>query len=440
MRISVLTLGTRGDTEPYVALGAGLRRAGHEVRLAGLERFRSLVREHDLEFVSLPGDTAEMFQTAAWAGLVVRPWNWLAHARALREMILPLTDQIQPHHIAEACDGVDGIVFSSTTIFGYWAAIERGLPSVMATVGPFEPTREFPHPVIAPGLRLGSLANRLSYVVAQRLARDALREPIKPASRRRVGLSPIPLRGTSTRWPPFPVVAGYSPTLVPRPADWPEQVRQTGFWLTPSANPLPPALEVFLESGDPPVYVTFGSMRPPEAPRLLGAVLEAGERTRTRIVLGSGFGGSARDVQRPNVLLAEELPHDLVLPRFRAFVHHGGVGTTARGLRAGLPTLVVPFVFDQIFWGSRVAALGAGPPPIPRHRLTADRLVTALGTLERPSVRSTARAVGEQLRAEDGVGEAVRLIEQILGRQSVLGPAAERGRTGGRWGWNPRAR
>jgi UDP:flavonoid glycosyltransferase YjiC (YdhE family) len=417
VRISVLTLGTRGDTEPYVALGAGLRRAGHEVRIAALRRFEPLIADHGLDFVALPGDTSEMFRTEAWRQLVVRRWNWTAHVGALREMLQPLVDQLRPQDVAAACDGADAILFSSTTIFGRAAAEERGLPAIMTHLGPFLPTWEFPHPTVAPGLRLGRLGNRLSYALAQRLARDPLREPIKPRARAAVGLSPIPLRGTSASWPPFPVIAGYSPTVLPRPADWPPHVHQTGFWLTDSrpGATLPAGLAEFLAAGAAPVYVTFGSMRPREAERLLGVVLEAVQRLGWRVVLGSGFQEAARSVRSPAVFVAEELPHELALPRFRAIVHHGGVGTLARGLRTGLPTLVVPFVFDQSFWGRRIAALGAGPPPIPRHRLTADRLVEALETLERPDVRTAAGAVGERLRAEDGVGDTVRLIERIVG-------------------------
>jgi sterol 3beta-glucosyltransferase len=417
VRISVLALGTRGDTEPFVALAAGLQAARHDVRVATFARFEPLVRGHGLGFLELPGDTSEMFATREWSNLVVKPWNWAAHVRALQAMIEPIVDRLGPEHAEAVCDGADAIVFTSNTTFGYWAAVERGLPTVMAALGPHEPTWEFPHPVLAPGLRLGRLANRLTYVVGSRLAGETLREPIRPRSRRRLGFSPLPLRGTSDRWPPFPVVAGFSRVLLERPRDWPAHVRQTGFWLT---RPLPGAavpaeVEQFLASGPAPVYVSFGSMRPGEGEKLLGEVMEAVRRDGRRALLGSGFGAAADSVEGDDVIAAEELPHALVLPRVSAFVHHGGVGTTARGLTAGLPTLAVPFIYDQSFWGRRVAAIGAGPPPIPRERLTADRLVEAFRTLESSEVRAAARHAGDRLRAEDGVGDAVRIIEECFG-------------------------
>jgi sterol 3beta-glucosyltransferase len=417
VRISVLALGTRGDTEPFVALAAGLQAARHDVRVATFARFEPLVRSYGLGFLELPGDTSEMFATREWAELVVKPWNWRAHVRALQAMIAPIVDELGPKHAEAVCDGADAIVFTSNTTFGYWAAVERGLPAVMAALGPHEPTWEFAHPVLAPGLRLGRLANRLTYVVGSRLAGEALREPIRPRSRRRLGFSAVPLRGNSERWPPFPVVAGFSPVLLERPRDWPPHVRQTGFWLT---HPLPgttvPAeVDEFLASGPPPLYVSFGSMRPGEGEKLLGEVIKAVRRDGRRALLGSGFGDAARAIAGDEVIVAEELPHALVLPRVSAFVHHGGVGTTARGLTAGVPTLAVPFIYDQSFWGRRVAALGAGPRPIPRHRLTADRLGEALRALESTDVRAAARRVGERLRAEDGVGDAVRIIEECFG-------------------------
>jgi UDP:flavonoid glycosyltransferase YjiC (YdhE family) len=420
VRIAVLTLGTRGDTEPFVALGRALRERGHEVRLAALEPFRELVAAHELEFFPWPGDAEDMFTTDAWARLVVRRWNVLAHVRALGEMIQPVLERIGPEQIAAACDGVDAVVFTANTAFARQAALERRLPFVMATLGPFEPTGEFPHPILASDVRFGRVGNRLSYAVVQRLTGDILREPVGPRNRAQAGLGVLPIPGGSPAWPRFPVVVGVSEAVLPRPRDWPPQVRQTGFWLTPTpaGAAVPEALEEFLSAGAPPVYVSFGSMRPVEAERLLGAVLTATERLGLRLVLGSGFARAARSLDRPDVYVAETLPHELVLPRFRSFVHHGGAGTLARGLAAGLPTLVVPFVFDQWFWGSRVAAIGAGHAPIRRHELTADRLTGALQRLESPPVKSVAAAVGQRLRAEDGAGDAARVIEELVGSSS----------------------
>ena len=417
MRIAVLTLGTRGDTEPLVALGGGLRERGHEVRIAALEPFRELATGHDLEFAPWHGDPGDFFATGAWQRLAVKPWSVVSHTRALGEMIQPLFDKLRPEHVAAACDGADAIVVTANTIFGREAAQERGIPWLMATLSPFEPTGEFPHPLVASGIRLGRVGNRLSYAVIQRLLSDRTREPIGPRNRRRAGLGRIPIPGGSPAWPPFPVLAGISEAVMPRPADWPPQIHQTGFWQTraPRGAALPGHLEEFLAAGPAPVYVSFGSMRPLDAERLLGVVLDAVGGLGLRVVLGSGFAHAARGLERDDVCVAEELPHDLALPRFRSFVHHGGAGTTARGLTAGLPTLVVPFWFDQWFWGSRVAAVGAGPPPIRRHDLTARRLAAALERLEQADVRTAAAALGERLRAEDGVGAAAALVERLVG-------------------------
>lgn len=413
----MLTLGTRGDTEPFVALGRALRERGHEVRLAALEPFRDMVAEHGLEFAPWPGDPEEMFATEAWERLVVRPWNVLAHMRALGAMIEPIFERIGPEAMAASCEGVDAVVFTANTAFARREALERRLPFVMASLGPFEPTGEFPHPLLASGVRLGRVGNRLSYAAVNLLLGDILREPVRPGNRARAGLRRLPIPGGSPAWPQYPVVVGVSEAVLPRPRDWPTQIHQTGFWLTPApaSAAVPEPLEAFLAAGDPPVYVSFGSMRPVEAERLLGAVLAATGRLGLRTVLGSGFARAAATLDRDDVLLAETLPHELVLPRFRSFVHHGGAGTVARGLTAGLPTLVVPFVFDQWFWGSRVAAIGAGPPPIRRHQVTAERLTTALERLESDPVRSAAAAVGERMRAEDGAGDAAGLIEELLG-------------------------
>jgi UDP:flavonoid glycosyltransferase YjiC (YdhE family) len=211
----------------------------------------------------------------------------------------------------------------------------------------------------------------------------------------------------------------YSPAVAPKPPDWSESAHVTGYWFLD--HPLdwqPPAdLLHFLESGPSPIYLGFGSMitrKPEETTRItLDALRQAGHRG----VIATGWGALSQSDLPDEVFLIESVPHDWLFPRMAAVVHHGGAGTTGAGLRAGVPSIVVPFGGDQPFWARRVKALGAGPDPIPRKRLTADRLAHAIriAVADEP-MRKRATELGATIRAEDGVGNALKIFNQTMVR------------------------
>jgi UDP:flavonoid glycosyltransferase YjiC (YdhE family) len=222
----------------------------------------------------------------------------------------------------------------------------------------------------------------------------------------------------------LPVLYAFSPTLVPPPPDWPPSTTVTGTWRLSGVTDapaddgatLPDDLEAFLDAGDPPVYVGFGSMSGQDPAATTSVVLEAVRRAGVRAVLASGWGGlSAADVP-PHVHLVDTAPHDALFPRCAAVVHHGGAGTTAAGLRAGRPSVICPFFGDQFFWGRRVHALTAGPEPLPHARLTADRLAARIHeAATSPRLRRHAARLGARLRQERGVARAVERIEDRFG-------------------------
>jgi sterol 3beta-glucosyltransferase len=206
----------------------------------------------------------------------------------------------------------------------------------------------------------------------------------------------------------------YSPVVLPTPADWDRSSVAAGYWFLDRPRSWEPSasLRAFLIAGPPPVYVGFGSMPSQDAARTTRIVLAALERTGQRGVLATGWGGLAAADLPPSVYLLAEAPHDWLFPQMAAVVHHGGAGTTAAALRAGVPTVICPFFGDQPFWGRRVATLGAGPPPIPQRRLTVDALSAAVRTaVSDPAIRERAAAVGAAIRAEDGVYNAIAAIE-----------------------------
>jgi len=414
MVITLIASGSRGDVQPYVALGHGLRRAGHTVRVLAPQDFRELISAYGLEFYDAGGSTAQVAQSMQdliEQGQILKVFARMGEA-AERFANLAAAKGL------EACQGSDRIVAGLGGLFAGSALSEKlGLPLIQAHLLPLTPTRDYPG-VLAPPLpvRLPGWVNVLSHRLTRQMLWQMSRASDNKARAQVLGLPRAPL------WGPYaaldraePILYGYSPHVLPPAKDWPASIRVTGYWfLEPPEGWTPPQdLVQFLEAGPPPVYVGFGSMpsRRPEATATM--VLEALAQTGQRGVLSAGWGGLRAADLPANVFMVGSIPHDWLFPRMRAVVHHGGVGTTAAGLRSGVPSIVTPFFADQPFWAQRVWELGVGPRPIPRRRLTADRLAAAIQrVVADTAMQARAAALGARIRAEDGIGEAVAAIER----------------------------
>ncbi len=407
MRVTILAVGSRGDVQPYVALGRGLRAAGHAVCIATTRDFEAFVTAHGLAYAPIEGDFRALMggETGqAWLESARNPARFVRQAwRTVRPLMESLFDGAW-----DACRGADAVICPILGLAGYPIADELGIPCYEAQLQPLHRTRAFPSPGF-PDLRWGAY-NRLTHVFVE----QALWHTFRPFARRwqRRALKTRPT--VAMRKPRRPVLLGYSPTVVPRPPDWGDHVHVTGYWfLDPPADWQPPAdLLDFLEAGPPPVYIGFGSMSSRNAERMTGVVVEALKRAGQRGILLPGWGGLSRSDLPGDVLVIEPIPFSWLFPRMAAVVHHGGAGTTAAGLRAGVPSLVVPFIADQYFWGRRVADLGVGPEPIPRRKLSAGRLAEAISAaVTDGAMRRRAAVLGERIRAEDGVARAVEVLE-----------------------------
>ncbi len=418
MRIAIPALGTLGDVLPYVRLGHGLNQAGHDVTVYTTERFRALVEQSGLDFRKLPGDPEVMFDAVAFDPYEISPLRPLRHVRVIHRGLNALVGEIEPERLLEAWRDVDFVVFGPTTTFGAINADALGVGRAMLAMTPTVATGAFPHPVLAPTGGLGRWGNRATWLAGERLQRQTYKEPLRPATRAAHGLPKIPLSAPKpqAQWPPFPVLHAYSASVVPRPVDWPAHVEVTGWLLPePSSDPLPEPVERFLDAGEPPVYIGFGSMPLGDPERMGALLLRTLTRTGNRaIVSGSGLRSAAALHEANSVLMVDDIDHDRLFQRVAAVIHHGGSGTVGSGLRAGRPTLVVPLVFDQFFWGRLVHALGAGPPPIPLGRLSEEKLRRALTELAAPSVRRAAGNLGDKIAAEAGQRRAVASIERML--------------------------
>jgi sterol 3beta-glucosyltransferase len=282
------------------------------------------------------------------------------------------------------------------------------------------PTQDFPSLLFYQGPRFGKLYNALTHQVFEQVFwqmtgrslsafwRDKGRKDVVP------GMPPY----RNQRDEGLPILYGYSQHVLPRPHDWKSNILITGYWfLDAPADWQPPAdLVDFLQSGDPPVYIGFGSMgNKSRAQESTEIAIEALSITGKRGVLASGWNSLSHSINLPeNVYIIKDVPHDWLFPQMAAVVHHGGAGTTAAGLRAGVPSVIIPHGMDQPMWGQRVAELGVGSPPIPRKQLTAEKLAGAINRSLQDDVRDRARTLGEKISGEDGVSRAVELTNQVL--------------------------
>lgn len=412
MRALILTFGTRGDVDPYIALAARLCAEGHEAVVAAPEEFRPDVEACGTGFEPMGTEMLRLVR-GSMAGMA-GPADALRLAGRMKDaMRASLTEQWRAAQRLEPTL----IITHPKALGGLHIGQRLRIPVVASIPLPFlTPTSAFPVPFASRSLP-GSI-NRASYQF-NRFTAIAYGGMINTFRRRVLGLDRMSRfsdylhDGDGSR---LPVLYGFSRHIVPVPADYPDNVHVTGYWHRPSSEWTPPdSVEEFLASDRPTVYIGFGSMgfgkHAAERGRL---VAEAVDRAGIRAVVAAGWGGLDLEKASPAILTLDEAPHDRLFPRLTAVVHHGGAGTTAAGLRAGRPTLVCPVLGDQAFWGQRVASLGTGPDPVPLRKLTAQVLADRLEQLVvDPQFSQQATAVGEQLQQEDGTGTAVRVLERI---------------------------
>jgi UDP:flavonoid glycosyltransferase YjiC (YdhE family) len=417
LHITIATVGSRGDVQPYVALGAGLKAAGHSVCLATHAQFEAVIRSNGLDFSPIEGNPRETVESELGQQWLATGANMVAFIRRMAEVMRPMMVKGTADCL-NACRGADLVVYS---VLGWLAALgvaeKLCIPGYAAFLQPATPTKRFPSFAYPVQVNLGALHNRLTYALGEQMFWSMFRGPMNLARAEVLGLPKVPTRSQAgaLRRLGLPMFYGYSSAVIPKPPDWPDNVHVTGYWfLDQQSDWQPPAdLVEFLESGAPPVYVGFGSMHARSAEQLTATVVEALTRVGLRGVLLSGWGALSHNNLPDQVFPIEVVPHEWLFPRVAAVVHHGGAGTTAAGLRAGVPTIVTPFFGDQYFWGRRVAAVGAGPKPIPISRLTADRLAAALHTATSDErMQDSAKHVGETIRAEDGVARVVEVLER----------------------------
>lgn len=417
--ISLLTIGSRGDLQPFLALGKGLKDAGHAVRLVTAERYRPYAAELGLDFYGLSADPLALLQSKDGQAWLKSDNNPVSLVTNLIKLGKPTFEQM----LTEIEAGTQGSSLILYSIFGSLAfhlAEKWKIPAIMVHLQPIMGTTAEFAPAGAPVFNLGIPALTRTYNrFAYRFVEQVMWQPFRRITQNwRVNHLGLP---KERFWGPYPKVEqyltlhAYSPTVVPSPADWHPTHKATGYWFAPTPNNWrPPAdLEQFLAAGPPPVYIGFGSMVDGDPQKLLDLIVRAVNQAGVRCVLSAGW-ANLNGANLPNSIYLQsgDIPHSWLFEQMAGVVHHGGAGTTSAGLRAGKPSLVIPYFADQPFWGGRVHSLGAGPPPIRRQKLTVEKLTSGLKELvSNPEMAQNAAAIGQKIKQEDGVQTAINLLE-----------------------------
>ncbi|MBD2441197.1 glycosyltransferase [Nostoc sp. FACHB-110] len=422
LKITILTVGSVGDVQPYCALAIGLKRAGHEVTVAANENFESFVREFDLEFAAIAGNSQELLQSKKGQQLIAGEKVQLVSDKLLLQ---------QMHSAWAACQDAEVIIYTPLTNWGYHIAENLGVPCFMASVVPLTPTGSFPFLRFARPTKnpLKKVINYASYFIAEFLYWQRYRKLLNEFRTETLKLPPLPFLGSRFRRKTpanvsrIPVLYGFSSHVIPIPRDWPSWAYVTGFWFIDRAeeyeDEAPDELFDFLGFKQAPLCFGFGSMTMPNPEYLAYYIVEALKKTHQGGIILSGWGRVGRIVNPKDsrrVFVIPDVPHDWVLPQVKAMVHHGGAGTTAAVLRAGIPSVTVTFIADQPVWGQMLVRLGVSPKPIPYKEVSVETLAAAIeAVLGDEGMLQKAFELGEKIKGEDGVANAVEAFHRHLG-------------------------
>jgi sterol 3beta-glucosyltransferase len=413
--VLIVAIGTRGDVAPYTGLGTRLAEAGYRVAVATQAPFAHLITGCGLEYREIPGDPRDWLGTnTGQRALGTGPRALAASVKMIKQGVREVGEGM----LAVLRQGADVALLPMGAIpFGYHIAEGLGIPSIGVPLVPTEPTRDFPPPALSRVPVPGGWGNLM---LARASAAGTLKlfMPTANQIRQQLGLAPTTgramLREQAER--NWPVLYGHSPVLLPRPRDGRPGIDVVGHWW-----PVPPAgwqptsaLLDFLAAGPPPVFITLGSMATARAAEI-GAIFTAAlHKAGVRGIVQTGWAGVTTAADE-DILTVDEIPYDWLFPRLAAVVHHAGIGTTAAGLRAGIPAVGVPVWLDQPFWARRLVHLGVSPATVPLRRLSTDRLADAIrAAIDDPAYRTRAQQVAQQINAEDGAGRVVEAVHEIL--------------------------
>jgi UDP:flavonoid glycosyltransferase YjiC (YdhE family) len=414
--------------QPFIALGQELQQYGHRVRIATHDVFESFVLESNLEYYPIGGDPKELMaymvknpglipsMTSLREGDVQRKRKMISQmlAGCWRSCVEP-DPRLQRPFVADA------IIANPPSFAHIHCAQALGVPLHIMFTMPWSSTRAFPHPLanfMGNSAKNQALVNYASYGIVEFLTWQGLGDVINKF-RHSLDLLAVPnsVGPALAEALNIPFTYCWSPTLVPKPKDWPSHIDVCGFFFreAPKYDP-PKKIDQFLRAGPPPVYIGFGSIVLEDPTKMTAIILDAVRTVSVRAIISRGWSnlGEGSPTEGEDVLFIDDCPHEWLFQHVSAVVHHGGAGTTACGLRNACPTAIIPFFGDQPFWGDRIRAADAGPKPISHELLTAQSLAEAISWCLKPETRTAAQQIAASMAKESGIVAAIQSFHASL--------------------------
>lgn len=417
LRITCLTIGSRGDVQPYIALCKGLIAHGHQAKIATHAQFEDWIQKHGIEFTPVEGDPAELMRLCVENGMFTPSFVFEASGSA-REWLDKLLNTSW-----QACQGADILIESPSAMAGVHIAEALGIPYFRAFTMPWTKTRAYPHAFAVPKSKQGGAYNYMSYVLFDNLFWQLTANQINRWRNKTLKLGPTDLNKLQLNKVPF--LYNFSPSVVVPPLDFSDWIRVTGYWFLDEGAQdwdAPADLKAFIkkarDDGMKLVYIGFGSIPVSDSKQLTQQIVDAVLKADVRCIFSKGWSDHF-DKTDPNapalpdaIYQVRAVPHDWLFTQIDAAVHHGGAGTTGASLRAGLPTVIKPFFGDQFFFATRAEDLGVG---VYLKKITVNALGKAIWLATHDErMRTKARMLGEQIRQENGVDNAINAIYRDL--------------------------
>ncbi len=403
MKISVLTVGSRGDVQPFLALAVGLKRAGHDVVFGANPEFENFIESRGIKFNLIRNNPMDILKDE------YKNTPYKERRKIYYEFMKNwISDGFN------AAKNSDLIIFTPVYHVGYHIAEKLKKPVVKCSYVPYTPTKEFSNPFLKP---FPGFLNKTSYLVSQFFEWQIIKNNINSIRKEVLGLERIPVSGMFRKQhkEKMPIIYGFSEYVIPRPKDWPEWVHVSGYWFLTDLEEYSPykELETFLGGGDKPLYFDIGSLGV-YSNDIITKVVTALADTKYRIIANPGKSDIRNKIKNDKVFFVDgSVPHAWILPRVKAVISHGGPSTVASILRAGKPLGVIPIYGDHKFWARRVYELNVGTQPLPMKILNKNLIAeTAENLMKNEKLIINAKKLGEKIRSEKGVEKAVELIEK----------------------------
>ena len=412
MNITMLTMGSAGDVRPYIVLGRELQKRGHHITLAAFSSFAHMVEEAGLHFFPLSGNAEDFISS------VMNPdTNAVTYLPRLFKTLHAVVPDLLCD-LEESCINAEAMVCNYFGTVYYSVAEKLHIPCIQTHFFPMDPTASIPMSSVR-NQNLGPVLNKMSYKFAyfaigtvEKILLSDWRKKSN-VTKRKASTHPVYRIGNHE----IPVIYAISPSVFPRPSEWPDNLKMAGFLFDTSSNEWEPPKDLtdFLSSGEKPVYIGFGSMRSGDMNRMLTIILRSLHSVGLRAIISGTLSDKSRKSNHKIYFANSYIPHDWLFPRVSAVIHHGGAGTVAAGLRWGCPTWVLPFAGDQPFWGMQVFRIGCGPKPVAREKISVQKFTEGLlNLLSNPEYKKNAADIADRLANENGKETAADLIESFI--------------------------